>query len=72
MLVVLVVMMMMRMIMMAVIMNLCQKHQETPRSSCFSPRLKRAKLGVEDFEPLKVIGKGAFGVVRLVQKVQLP
>jgi len=32
-------------------------------------RLKRAKLGVEDFEPLKVIGKGAFGVVRLVQKV---
>ena len=35
----------------------------------FSLRLKRAKLGVEDFEPLKVIGKGAFGVVRLVQKV---
>ena len=32
-------------------------------------RLKRAKLGVEDFEPLKVIGKGAFGVVRLVQKL---
>ena len=26
-------------------------------------------MGVEDFEPLKVIGKGAFGVVRLVQKV---
>merc|ERR1711934_1235299 len=32
-------------------------------------RLKRAKLGAEDFEPLKVIGKGAFGEVRLVQKV---
>jgi len=32
-------------------------------------RLKRAKLGVEDFDPLKVIGKGAFGEVRLVQKV---
>jgi len=32
-------------------------------------RLKRAKLGVDDFEPLKVIGKGAFGEVRLVQKV---
>ena len=32
-------------------------------------RLKRAKLGVEDFEPLKVIGKGAFGEVRLVQKI---
>merc|ERR1712128_197419 len=32
-------------------------------------RLKRAKLGVEDFDPLKVIGKGAFGEVRLVQKI---
>ncbi|XP_055343238.1 serine/threonine-protein kinase tricornered-like [Paramacrobiotus metropolitanus] len=31
-------------------------------------RLKRCRLGVEDFEPLKVIGKGAFGEVRLVQK----
>ena len=32
-------------------------------------RLKRAKLGVEDFDPIKVIGKGAFGEVRLVQKI---
>ena len=24
-------------------------------------RLKRSRLGVEDFEPLKVIGRGAFG-----------
>ena len=32
-------------------------------------RMKRAKLGVDDFEPIKVIGKGAFGEVRLVQKV---
>jgi len=32
-------------------------------------RMKRAKLGVDDFEPLKVIGKGAFGEVRLVQKI---
>jgi len=32
-------------------------------------RLKRAKLGVHDFDPLRVIGKGAFGEVRLVQKV---
>merc|ERR1719220_476672 len=31
-------------------------------------RLKRSKLGVEDFDPLKVIGRGAFGEVRLVQK----
>lgn len=32
-------------------------------------RLKRVKLGVDDFDPLRVIGKGAFGEVRLVQKV---
>ncbi|XP_022701642.1 serine/threonine-protein kinase tricorner-like isoform X2 [Varroa jacobsoni] len=31
-------------------------------------RLKRSRLGVDDFDPLKVIGKGAFGEVRLVQK----
>ena len=30
-------------------------------------RLKRSQLGVADFEPIKVIGKGAFGEVRLVQ-----
>lgn len=32
-------------------------------------RLKRCRLGKEDFETLKVIGRGAFGEVRLVQKV---
>jgi len=31
-------------------------------------RMKRSKLTVMDFIPLKVIGKGAFGEVRLVQK----
>ncbi|CAH1760979.1 2427_t:CDS:2 [Entrophospora sp. SA101] len=31
-------------------------------------RLKRTRLGIEDFITLKVIGKGAFGEVRLVQK----
>ncbi|EDV28499.1 uncharacterized protein TRIADDRAFT_49578 [Trichoplax adhaerens] len=31
-------------------------------------RLKRARLSTEDFEPLKIIGRGAFGEVRLVQK----
>nr|AAW26650.1 SJCHGC04903 protein [Schistosoma japonicum] len=31
-------------------------------------RLKRARLTVDDFLPLKIIGKGAFGEVRLVQK----
>jgi len=32
-------------------------------------RLKRSKLGVDDFDPIKVIGRGAFGEVRLVQKI---
>ncbi|XP_025086391.1 serine/threonine-protein kinase 38-like isoform X1 [Pomacea canaliculata] len=31
-------------------------------------RLKRSRLGVDDFESIKVIGRGAFGEVRLVQK----
>uniref|UniRef100_A0A8D1WT34 non-specific serine/threonine protein kinase n=3 Tax=Sus scrofa TaxID=9823 RepID=A0A8D1WT34_PIG len=31
-------------------------------------RLKRTRLGLDDFESLKVIGRGAFGEVRLVQK----
>ncbi|ESO07978.1 hypothetical protein HELRODRAFT_98141 [Helobdella robusta] len=31
-------------------------------------RMKRSKLNVNDFEHLKVIGRGAFGEVRLVQK----
>ncbi|KAJ3293854.1 Serine/threonine-protein kinase [Borealophlyctis nickersoniae] len=31
-------------------------------------RLRRVRLGVDDFNTLKVIGKGAFGEVRLVQK----
>ncbi|KAG8834882.1 Serine/threonine-protein kinase [Serendipita sp. 399] len=32
-------------------------------------RLKRTKLGLDDFKTVKVIGKGAFGEVRLVQKL---
>ncbi|GHJ84254.1 hypothetical protein NliqN6_0656 [Naganishia liquefaciens] len=32
-------------------------------------RLKRTKIGLEDFRTVKVIGKGAFGEVRLCQKV---
>lgn len=31
-------------------------------------RLKRSRLGVEDFEPLKVIGRGAFGEVRRIDR----
>lgn len=32
-------------------------------------RLRRTRLGLEDFRTVKVIGKGAFGEVRVVQKV---
>lgn len=32
-------------------------------------RLKRTKMGLGDFRTVKVIGKGAFGEVRVVQKV---
>ena len=31
-------------------------------------RLKRTRLGKDDFEPLKVIGRGAFGEVRVSDK----
>ncbi|KXJ27037.1 serine/threonine-protein kinase 38 [Exaiptasia diaphana] len=31
-------------------------------------RLKRSRIGKEDFDSLKIIGRGAFGEVRLVQK----
>ncbi|ODM88885.1 Serine/threonine-protein kinase tricorner, partial [Orchesella cincta] len=44
-----------------------KRNQHNQRETEFL-RLKRARLGVEDFEALKVIGKGAFGEVRLVQK----
>lgn len=31
-------------------------------------RLRRTRIGLEDFRTVKVIGKGAFGEVRLTQK----
>ena len=31
-------------------------------------RLKRTKMSPNDFEPLTIIGKGAFGEVRLVKE----
>eukprot|EP00095_Tigriopus_kingsejongensis_P005650 snap_masked-scaffold209_size256900-processed-gene-0.5 protein:Tk05650 transcript:snap_masked-scaffold209_size256900-processed-gene-0.5-mRNA-1 annotation:"serine threonine protein" len=45
-----------------------KREQHALRESEFL-RLKRSRLGVDDFDPLKVIGRGAFGEVRLVQKV---
>ena len=33
-------------------------------------RLKRSRLGVEDFESLRVIGKGAFGEVGIDAHIQ--
>jgi hypothetical protein len=34
-------------------------------------RLKRSRLGPDDFDPIKVIGKGAFGEVRLFTGFEL-
>ncbi|XP_050423377.1 serine/threonine-protein kinase tricornered isoform X2 [Adelges cooleyi] len=45
-----------------------EKRQQHAQKESEFLRLKRSRLGVEDFEPLKVIGRGAFGEVRLVQK----
>ncbi|KAK2466231.1 hypothetical protein APHAL10511_001873 [Amanita phalloides] len=42
--------------------------QQLGRKESAFLRLKRTKLGLEDFRTVKVIGKGAFGEVRLVQK----
>jgi len=44
-----------------------KRHQHAGKETEFL-RLKRRKLTYNDFMPLKVIGKGAFGEVRLVQK----
>ncbi|CAB1329569.1 unnamed protein product [Coregonus sp. 'balchen'] len=49
--------------------NLIAQHEEREmRKETDFLRLKRTRLGLEDFESLKVIGRGAFGEVRLVQK----
>ncbi|KAN0059669.1 Serine/threonine-protein kinase [Thecaphora frezii] len=45
-----------------------QLHSLGRRESNFL-RLRRTRLGLDDFRTVKVIGKGAFGEVRLVQKV---
>ena len=44
-----------------------QRRQHASKETEFL-RLRRSRLGVDDFDPLKVIGRGAFGEVRLVQK----
>ncbi|KAF7798374.1 hypothetical protein EIP86_009595 [Pleurotus ostreatoroseus] len=44
-----------------------QLQQLGRRESAFL-RLRRTKLGLDDFRTVKVIGKGAFGEVRVVQK----
>jgi protein-serine/threonine kinase len=42
--------------------------QQLGRKESSFLRLRRTKLGLSDFRTVKVIGKGAFGEVRLVQK----
>jgi hypothetical protein len=34
-------------------------------------RLKRVKMSADDFEPLKVIGRGAFGEVNQIIKISV-
>lgn len=38
------------------------------QKECEFLRLRRVRLGIQDFEPIQTIGTGAFGQVRLVQK----
>ena len=42
--------------------------QQLGRKESSFLRLRRTKLGLNDFRTVKIIGKGAFGEVRLVQK----
>ena len=44
--------------------------QEILRSEAAQQRQKRQKVSILDFEPIKVIGKGAFGEVRVVRHKQ--
>ena len=48
-----------------------QLQQLGKRESAFL-RLRRTKLGLDDFRTVKVIGKGAFGEVRLVAQFLQP
>lgn len=43
-----------------------EKRQQHAQKETEFLRLKRSRLGVEDFEALKVIGRGAFGEVSSV------
>ena len=45
-------------------------HQHGKKESTFL-RLRRTKLGLDDFRTVKVIGKGAFGKVRVIQHKQV-
>lgn len=43
-----------------------EKRQQHAQKETEFLRLKRSRLGVEDFEALKVIGRGAFGEVSCI------
>merc|ERR1712142_875416 len=45
-----------------------EKRQQHAQKETEFLRLKRTRIGRDDFESLKIIGRGAFGEVRLVQK----
>ena len=48
-----------------------EKRQQHAAKETEFLRLKRSRLGVHDFEPLKVIGRGAFGEVSERYKLML-
>lgn len=43
--------------------------QEFRKKECDFLRARRIRIGANDFRTLQVIGKGAFGTVKLVQKI---
>ena len=45
-----------------------EKRQQHAAKETEFLRLKRSRLGVADFDPLKVIGRGAFGEVGVTLK----
>jgi hypothetical protein len=46
-------------------MNLISKESEFLR-------LRRVRLGIDDFQTIQVIGKGAYGEVRYLEFIQVP
>lgn len=48
-----------------------RQYQSLGRKESQFLRLKRTRLGVDDFQTVKVIGKGAFGEVNYLQNMSI-